>query len=111
MLMKKDPNLRRKEERKKRTPMLMKKDPNLLRKKKKKEKTDADVEATSQAAVEEAGLPDETQVNREAAAGEEAGSPPKKVWRTRAKNAETNVKADVDETAEAVTDPYIVDSF
>ena len=25
----------------------------------------------------------------------------------RAKNAETNVKADVDETAEAVTDPYI----
>ena len=77
------------------------------KKRKKKEKAGADVEATSHAAVEEAGLPDETQVNREAAAGEEAGSPPTKLWRTRAKNEETNVKADVDETAEAVTDPYI----
>ena len=99
--------------------MLMKKDPNLLeegpeprkKKRKKKEKANADVEATSHAAVKEAGLPDETQANREAAAGEEAGSPPKKVWRPRAKNAETNVKADVDETADAVTDPYIGPTF
>ncbi len=67
--------------------------------------------ATTHAAVEEAGLPEEKQVNREAAAGEEVGSPSKKAWRSRANKAETNVKADVDETAEAVTDPYIGPAF
>jgi hypothetical protein len=51
--------------------------------------------ATTHAAVEEAGLPEEKQVNREAAAGEDAGAPPPKHWRKRSKKE----KSDVDEQA------------
>ena len=120
MLKKKDPNLMRKrkktaadeegaEPHKKKRKTAADEEGAEPRKKKreKNEKANADVEATSHAAVKEAGLPDETQANREAAAGEEVGSPSKKAWRPRANKAKTHVKADVGETAEAVTDPYI----